>query len=112
MNPFSKVIAAEPERTNIRSSVEIRLAPPDMTEQHACPGAPESFWRPSQVSSATIGADNGREYRQQCEVCAGKRSCSNHECCTTDHRRHRGRRGEGGGRRTFGHRYYGADGSS
>ena len=43
--PALKVIAAEPERTSTRSSVENRLAPPDMTEQHACPGAPESFWR-------------------------------------------------------------------
>jgi hypothetical protein len=38
-----KVDAAEPERASIRGSVEICLAPPEMTEQHACPGASSHF---------------------------------------------------------------------
>src|SRR5689334_7264088 len=41
--PSLKVVAAEPERASIRSLVEICLAPPEMTEQHACPGAPSHF---------------------------------------------------------------------
>ncbi len=34
--PLLKVVAAEPERTSTRSSIEICLAPPEMAEQHAC----------------------------------------------------------------------------
>jgi hypothetical protein len=50
-NPYLKVVAAEPERTSTRSSVEICLAPPEMAEQHACPGASGHFASKSGVIS-------------------------------------------------------------